>query len=122
MNFIVFYRGWATWMLMKIVLSPSLKSLSRLLAFLLFDEVKMGRKVRSSANNSKRKGEHTYRGSILKTSQDISSSMLLSEKDTFKKILICHHEKGRDCEEDLAPDLSTVLMKTPISQKVTILE
>ncbi|KAF1891873.1 hypothetical protein Lal_00016903 [Lupinus albus] len=56
-------------------------------------------------------------GSILKTSQDISSSMLLSENYTFKKTLVCHHQKGGDCEEDLAPDLGTVLMKTPISQK-----
>ncbi|KAF1868289.1 hypothetical protein Lal_00018811 [Lupinus albus] len=36
---------------------------------------------------------------------------------TFKKTLVCHHQKGGDCEEDLAPDLGTVLMKTPISQK-----
>ncbi|KAF1896040.1 hypothetical protein Lal_00033428 [Lupinus albus] len=43
------------------------------------------------AHNSKRKGEHTYRGSILKTSQDISSNR--------------------------APDLGTVLMKTPTSHK-----
>ncbi|KAF1862507.1 hypothetical protein Lal_00024464 [Lupinus albus] len=43
--------------------------------------------------------------------------MLLSEKYTFKKTLVCHHQKGGDCEEDLAPDLGTVLMKTPISQK-----
>ncbi|KAF1874327.1 hypothetical protein Lal_00013768 [Lupinus albus] len=69
------------------------------------------------AHNSKRKGEHTYRGIILKTSQDISSSMLLSEKYIFKKILVCHHKKGGDCEEDLAPDLVTVLLKTPTSQK-----
>ncbi|KAF1864789.1 hypothetical protein Lal_00039965 [Lupinus albus] len=60
---------------------------------------------------------HTYRGSILKTNQDISSSMLLSENYTFKKILVCHHQKGGDCEEDLAHDLGMVLMKTPISQK-----
>ncbi|KAF1879765.1 hypothetical protein Lal_00039709 [Lupinus albus] len=40
---------------------------------------------------------HTYRGSILKKNQDISS-------------------RG-DCEEDIAHDLGTVLMKTPISQK-----
>ncbi|KAF1894332.1 hypothetical protein Lal_00027180 [Lupinus albus] len=32
-------------------------------------------------------------------------------------ILVCHHQKGGDCEEDLAPDLDTVLMKTPTSQK-----
>ncbi|KAF1859113.1 hypothetical protein Lal_00000941 [Lupinus albus] len=56
-------------------------------------------------------------GSILKTSQDTSSSMLLSENYTFKKTLVCHHKKGGDCEEDLAPDLGMVLMKTPISQK-----
>ncbi|KAF1858998.1 hypothetical protein Lal_00000821 [Lupinus albus] len=36
---------------------------------------------------------------------------------TFKKTLVCHHQKGGFCEEDLAPDLDTVLMKTPISQK-----
>ncbi|KAF1863122.1 hypothetical protein Lal_00015603 [Lupinus albus] len=57
------------------------------------------------------------RGSILKTSQDISSSMLLSENYTFKKILLCHHQKRGDCEEDLAPDRGTGLMKTPTSQK-----
>ncbi|KAF1894488.1 hypothetical protein Lal_00043613 [Lupinus albus] len=60
---------------------------------------------------------HTYKGSILKTNQDISSSMLISENYTFKKTLVCHHQKGGDCEEYLAPDLGTVLMKTPISQK-----
>ncbi|KAF1858950.1 hypothetical protein Lal_00000770 [Lupinus albus] len=51
----------------------------------------------NQAHNSKRKGEHTYRGIILKTSHETSS-------------------RG-DCEEDLAPDLGTVLMKTPTSQK-----
>ncbi|KAF1879739.1 hypothetical protein Lal_00039752 [Lupinus albus] len=56
-------------------------------------------------------------GSILKTSQDTPSSMLLSENYTFKKILVCHHQKRGDCEEDLAPDLGTVLMKTTTSQK-----
>ncbi|KAF1894365.1 hypothetical protein Lal_00027124 [Lupinus albus] len=67
----------------------------------------------------KERGEYmyTHRGSILKTSEDISSSMLLSENYTFKKTLVCHHQKGGDCEEDLAPDLGTVLMKTSISQK-----
>ncbi|KAF1879843.1 hypothetical protein Lal_00037346 [Lupinus albus] len=30
---------------------------------------------------------------------------------------VCHHQKRGDCEEDLAPDLDTILMKTPISQK-----
>ncbi|KAF1894556.1 hypothetical protein Lal_00009366 [Lupinus albus] len=69
------------------------------------------------AHNYKRKGEHTYRGSILKTSQDIPSSMLLSEKYTFKKILVCNNQKEGDYEEDLAPNLGTVLMKTPTSQK-----
>ncbi|KAF1869489.1 hypothetical protein Lal_00038031 [Lupinus albus] len=39
------------------------------------------------------------------------------ENYTFKKTLVCHHQKWGDCEEDLAPDLGTVLMKTPISQK-----
>ncbi|KAF1864675.1 hypothetical protein Lal_00031993 [Lupinus albus] len=81
------------------------------------EDIKRGRKVGSNALNSKRKGEYTYRGSILKTSQDISSSMLLSENYTFKKILVCHHQKGGDCEEYLAPDLGTVLMKTLTSQK-----
>ncbi|KAF1896131.1 hypothetical protein Lal_00042897 [Lupinus albus] len=57
------------------------------------------------------------RGSILKTNQDISSSILLLENYTFKRTLVCHHQKGGDCEEDLAPDLDMVLMKTPISQK-----
>ncbi|KAF1884331.1 hypothetical protein Lal_00033504 [Lupinus albus] len=60
------------------------------------------------AHNSKRKGELTYRGSILKTSQDIPSSMLLSENYTSKKILVCQHQKGGDCEEYLAPDRCTV--------------
>ncbi|KAF1860039.1 hypothetical protein Lal_00027890 [Lupinus albus] len=56
-------------------------------------------------------------GNILKTSQEKSSSMLFSENYTFKKILVCHHHKGGDCEKDLAPDLGTVLMKTPTTQK-----
>ncbi|KAF1866152.1 hypothetical protein Lal_00031456 [Lupinus albus] len=41
----------------------------------------------------------------------------LGENYTFKRTLVCHHQNGGDCEEDLAPDLDTVLMKTPISQK-----
>ncbi|KAF1866140.1 hypothetical protein Lal_00031444 [Lupinus albus] len=57
------------------------------------------------------------RGSILKASQEKSSRMLLSENYTFKKIFVCHHQKGGDCEEDLAPDLDTVLIRTPTSQK-----
>ncbi|KAF1864460.1 hypothetical protein Lal_00021883 [Lupinus albus] len=40
-----------------------------------------------------------------------------SENYTIKKILVCHHQKGGDCEEDLAPDLGTVLMKTPTLPK-----
>ncbi|KAF1864786.1 hypothetical protein Lal_00039962 [Lupinus albus] len=70
------------------------------------------------AHNSKRKGEHTciHIGGAY-SSQDISSSMMLSENYTFKKTLVCHHQKGGDCDEDLAPDLVMVLMKTPISQK-----
>ncbi|KAF1883477.1 hypothetical protein Lal_00043659 [Lupinus albus] len=65
----------------------------------------------------KERGGIQDRGSILKSSQEKSSSMLLSENYTFKKILVCHHQKRGDCEEDLAPDLGTVLMKTPTSQK-----
>ncbi|CAL0313940.1 unnamed protein product [Lupinus luteus] len=68
----------------------------------------------------KERGSIQDRGSILKTSQDISPSMLLSEISEnyiVKKILVCHHQKGGDCEEDLAPDLGTVLMKTPTSPK-----
>ncbi|KAF1893126.1 hypothetical protein Lal_00015557 [Lupinus albus] len=75
-----------------------------------------GRKVGNSAHNSKIKGEHTYRGEYSRTSHETSSSMLLSENYTFKKILVCHHQKGGDCE-NLAPDLGTVLMNTPTSQK-----
>ncbi|KAF1866132.1 hypothetical protein Lal_00043087 [Lupinus albus] len=45
----------------------------------------------------------------------VTPSMLLSENYTFKKILICHHQKGGDCDEDLATDIDTVLMKTPTS-------
>ncbi|KAF1868198.1 hypothetical protein Lal_00018717 [Lupinus albus] len=76
-----------------------------------------GRKVGRNAHNSKRKGSIQDRGSILKTSQEISSSMLLSENYTFGKILVCHHQKGGDCEEGLAHDLDMVLMKTPTSPK-----
>ncbi|KAF1883224.1 hypothetical protein Lal_00030327 [Lupinus albus] len=70
-----------------------------LLAFLLFDEVKKWRKVGSTAHKSKRKGKHTciHIGGAYSRQIKISS-------------------RG-DCEEDLAPDLDTVLMKTPISQK-----
>ncbi|KAF1888209.1 hypothetical protein Lal_00030092 [Lupinus albus] len=56
--------------------------------------------------------------SNIEVDEDSSEpDMLLSENYTFKKILVCHHQKGGDCEEDLAPDLGTVLMKTPTSPK-----
>ncbi|KAF1859109.1 hypothetical protein Lal_00000936 [Lupinus albus] len=45
----------------------------------------------------KERGSIQDRGSIIKTSQEISS-------------------RG-DCEEDLAPNLGTILMKTPTSPK-----
>ncbi|KAF1881675.1 hypothetical protein Lal_00032144 [Lupinus albus] len=50
-------------------------------------------------------------GSILKTKSRISQSMLLSENNTVKKIL------GEIVKKIFAPDLGTVLMKTPISPK-----
>ncbi|KAF1863121.1 hypothetical protein Lal_00015602 [Lupinus albus] len=53
----------------------------------------------------KERGSIQDRGAILKTSQEKLSSMLLSENYTFKKILVFHHQKGGDCEEDLAPNL-----------------
>ncbi|KAF1874269.1 hypothetical protein Lal_00030289 [Lupinus albus] len=52
---------------------------------------------------------HTYRGSILKTSQDISSSMMLSENYTFKKTLVCHHQKGEIVKKILLLNLTRLL-------------
>ncbi|KAF1869411.1 hypothetical protein Lal_00045274 [Lupinus albus] len=50
-------------------------------------------------------GEHT---------QDKSRYII---KYTALRKLHFQEDIGGDCEEDLAPDLDTVLMKTPISQK-----
>ncbi|KAF1869461.1 hypothetical protein Lal_00022867 [Lupinus albus] len=47
------------------------------------------------------------KGSILKSCR-IPQSILLSENYIVKKILVCHHQKGGDCEEDLALDLGMV--------------
>ncbi|KAF1889310.1 hypothetical protein Lal_00024633 [Lupinus albus] len=63
------------------------------------------------AHNSKRKGEHT---------QDKSRYIIKYadlRKLHFQKDIGLSSSKGGDCEEDLAPDLGMVLMKTPISQK-----
>ncbi|KAF1884235.1 hypothetical protein Lal_00035305 [Lupinus albus] len=59
-------------------------------------------------HNSKRNGEHT----CIHIGGAYSRQIKI-----YHQTLVCHHKKGGDCEEDLAPDLGTVLMKTPISQK-----
>ncbi|KAF1868139.1 hypothetical protein Lal_00018655 [Lupinus albus] len=59
------------------------------------------------------RGSIQDRGSILKTSQDISE-----KKYTVKKILVCHHQKGEIVKKISASDLGTVLMKTPTSPKI----
>ncbi|KAF1894448.1 hypothetical protein Lal_00044924 [Lupinus albus] len=61
-----------------------------------------------TAHNSKRKGEHT----CIHIGGAYSRQIKI-----YHQTLVCHHRKGGDCEEYLAPDLGTVLMKTPISQK-----
>ncbi|KAF1894571.1 hypothetical protein Lal_00031391 [Lupinus albus] len=60
------------------------------------------------AHNSKRKGEHT----CIHIGGAYSRQVKI-----YHQTLVCHHQKVGDCEEDLPPDLGTVLMKTPISQK-----
>ncbi|KAF1894446.1 hypothetical protein Lal_00044922 [Lupinus albus] len=60
------------------------------------------------AHNSKRKGEYT----CIHIGGAYSRQIKI-----YHQTLVCHHQKGGDCEEYLAPDLGTVLMKTPISQK-----
>ncbi|KAF1874258.1 hypothetical protein Lal_00035349 [Lupinus albus] len=60
------------------------------------------------AHNSKRKGVHT----CIHIGGAYSRQVKI-----YHQTLVCHHQKGGDCEEDLAPDLGTVLMKTPTSPK-----
>ncbi|KAF1862423.1 hypothetical protein Lal_00026956 [Lupinus albus] len=64
-------------------------------------------------HNSKRKGEHTCID-IGGHTQDKSIYII-----KYVALIKLHFQEdiGGDCEEDLAPDLDTVLMKTPISQK-----
>ncbi|KAF1896149.1 hypothetical protein Lal_00027222 [Lupinus albus] len=60
------------------------------------------------AHNPKRKGEHI----CIHIGGAYSRQVKI-----YHQTLVCHHQKGGDCEEDLAPDLDMVLMKTPISQE-----
>ncbi|KAF1870811.1 hypothetical protein Lal_00030120 [Lupinus albus] len=66
------------------------------------------------AHNSKRKGEKIPAYIEGEHTQDNSRYII---KYAALKKLHFQEDIGGDCEEDLAPDLGTVLMKTPISQK-----
>ncbi|KAF1869904.1 hypothetical protein Lal_00017481 [Lupinus albus] len=58
-----------------------------------------------------------HRLSSRLSNMDVDEESYEPEKLHFQATLVCHHQKGGDCEEDLAPDLGTVLMETPTSQK-----
>ncbi|KAF1879733.1 hypothetical protein Lal_00039746 [Lupinus albus] len=68
------------------------------------------------AHNSKRKGAYKIGGAYSRQVKKYHKYAALRKLHLQKNIGLSS-SKGGDCEEDLAPHLGTILMKTPVSPK-----